>query len=361
MGVREGGNELYCESVIRALARAAQNGASDDEYFVFSHRGAASTRLPDPCLTHVPLHRRSVVWQRAVELPLAARRLRLDVLHVPYNFLPTGRARKIVTIYDLTFLRFPQTHGAVEQARLTVLTRLAAQRADHVVTVSAASRSDIVERYGVPPNRVTVAPGAVDRSLFRPTDDAACAAFRRQRGLGRDYFLHVGTLHPRKNVPVLIEAFARLRARGRRDHHLVLVGRSDHGAGDVFRTVRARGLDDVVHHLENVDAADLAATYSGATALVLPSLYEGFGLPALEAMSCGCPVLASQAGALPEVCGDAALFFDPRDPDALSARLESLLDDAALRQDLTRRGFANCDRFSWERTAALVSGVYHAA
>lgn len=356
--MREGGNERYCESIIRRLGRVAAPG---DEYYVFSYRGAAATRLPNGTLNHVPLRRRSVAWQRAVELPRHARRLDLDVLHVPFNFLPAGRARKIVTIHDLAFLHLPETHGPLERARLTLLTGFSARQADHVLTVSEFSKRAIVDRYGVPPARITVTPNAVERDVFRPPSDAECAAFRQRSGFSFEYLLHVGALHPRKNLPVLIEAYARLRAHGRTDHSLVLVGRPERGAAEVFRLIRARGLEAVVHHLETLDAADLAGAYGAATALVLPSLYEGFGVPALEAMSCGCPVLSSWAGALPEVCGDAAILFDPRDADALATHLERVLDDAQLRRDLARRGELNCARFSWERTAGLVAGVYHAA
>lgn len=356
--MREGGNERYCESIIRRLGRAAAPG---DEYYVFSYGEAAAQRLPDGNLKHVSLRSRSVAWQRAVELPRQARRLALDVLHVPFNFLPAGRARKIVTIYDLAFLCLPETHRLTERARLTLLTGLSARRADHVLTVSEFSKRAIAEHYGVPPVRITVAPAAVEHDVFRPPSDAERADFRRRAGLPFDYLLHVGTLHPRKNVAVLIDAYARLRARGCADHHLVLVGRRERGAADVFRLVRARGLESVVHHFETLDAATLAGVYGAATALVVPSLYEGFGVPVLEAMSCGCPVLSSWAGALPEVCADAAVLFDPRDPEALAAQLERILLAADLRQHLARRGLANCERFSWERTAALVAEVYHAA
>ena len=356
--MREGGNERYCESIIRCLGRIPAPG---DEYYVFSYRAAAAMRIPNAKLTHVPLRRRSVAWQRAVELPRQARRLDLDVLHVPFNFLPAGRARKVVTIYDLAFLHLPETHGPLERARLTMLTGFSARNADHVLTASEFSKRDIAERYGVPLARVTVAPAAVERDLFRPPSEEERAAFRRRSGLGFDYLLHVGALHPRKNLPVLLEAYARLRARGRTDHALVLVGRAERGAADVFRLIRTRGLEAVVHHREALDAADLAGAYGAATALVLPSLFEGFGVPALEAMSCACPVVSSWAGALPEVCGDAAILFDPRDVDALAAQLERVVDDAQLRRDLARRGEVNCARFSWERTAGLVAGVYHAA
>jgi glycosyltransferase involved in cell wall biosynthesis len=356
VGVREGGNERFCENVIRRLGRVAPPG---DEYYVFSYRGAAAQRLSDPTLIHVPLRRRSVAWQRAVEIPRFARRLRLDVLHVPFNFLPAGRARKIVTIYDLAFLHFPKTLGPIERARLTLLTGVSARRADHVVTVSEASKRDITERYGVPPARITVAPAAVEPDVFRPPSDGERQAFRARSGFTFEYLLHVGTLHPRKNLPALVEAYARLRACGRTDHHLVLVGRRERGASDIFASISARGLEAVVHHVETLDESDLAGAYGAATALVLPSFYEGFGVPALEAMSCGCPVLSSFAGALPEVCGDAAVLFDPRDPEALSAQLQRVVDDAELRRDLARRGLANAARYSWERTAALLADLYH--
>ena len=359
--MREGGNERYFESVIRRLARAAAPG---DDYYVFSYRGAAASRIPADSggrVTHVPLRRRAVMWQRAVELPWHAWRFGLDVLHVPFNFLPIGRARKVVTIHDLSFLHFPETHGAAERLRLRLLTGTAARRADHVLTDSVCVKNDLAERYGVPASRITVTPLAVERDVFRPPGEEERRELRQRAQLACEYLLHVGTLHPRKNVGVLIEAMAQLRARGRRDHHLVLVGRAERGAGEVFRLVRARGLETVVHFLEVRDAATLAALYGAATALVVPSLYEGFGLPALEAMSCACPVVSSWGGALREVCGDAALLFDPRDPEALAAHLQRVVDDSALRADLARRGLTNCDRFSWERTAALVAAVYHAA
>lgn len=299
-------------------------------------------------------------WQRGVELPLYSRRLDLDVLHVPNNFLPAFRCRKVVTIHDLPFLRLPETHLPLERARMVLFTRLAARRADRILTVSEFTKGDITDAYGVEPARITVTPNAADRDVFRPFDDAARDAFRRRMALSWEYLLFVGTIQPRKNLPTLIEAYARLRARGRTDHHLVLVGRLGWLYDDVFRLVRERHLGEVVHHFDAVDAPVLAGFYNGATAFVMPSRWESFGVPILEAMSCGCPVVCSNAAAMPEVYGDAALAFDPSSPDDLAAQLERVLDDAALRRDLVRRGFANCDRYSWERTAALVAGVYDA-
>ncbi len=333
--------------------------APQDEYYVFSYQSAAAAQLSNGRLRHLPLGRRSVSWQRAIEIPRYARSLALDVLHVPFNFLPAGSARKIVTIYDLAFLYYPEAHGALERARLKWLTGFCARRADHVLTASAFSRNDLVQRYRVPEQRITVAPAAVDRMVFGPPSEEQRAEFRRRSGVSGTFLLHVGTLQPRKNVGLLIDGLALLRGRGT-DVQLVFVGRPERGAEELFRRVRAHGLEGVVHHVAALPDSALAGAYGEAAALVLTSLYEGFGLPALEAMSCGCPVVSSRAGALPEVCGEAALLFDPRNAEELVRHLDWLLTDAALRETVVRKGFANCERFSWERTAALVAGVYHA-
>ena len=220
VGVREGGNERYCESIIRCLGA---NGAPDHEYFVFSYQAAARRRLANDRLTHLPLRSRSVLWQRGVELPLYSRRLDLDVLHTPFNFLPVSRCKKIVTIHDLGFLHIPSTYGAAERVRMRVMTRLAARNADHVLTVSEFARQDIIERYRVAPSRITVTPNAVDRGIFRRFSKDETEAFRQRLGLPSRYFLFVGVVQPRKNPATLIDAYARLPGRARTDHHLVLV------------------------------------------------------------------------------------------------------------------------------------------
>jgi len=356
VGVRHGGNEVHFENLIRHLARSAPNG---DEYFIFTYRLAARAQLGAERLRFVPLASRSVAWQRGVEIPYRAARLDLDVLHTPFNFLPVHRSKKVVTIHDVGFVRFPQMYAPLERARMKWLTRIAARRADHVLTVSQAARSEITAHYGLPDDRVTVAPNAVDRTVFRPMDRPETEAFRARNGLPFPYIVFVGTIQPRKNVLALLRAFEILGPR-RRGHHLVLVGRRGWASDDVFRFVVERGLNDVVHHIDEADTIDLVGFYNAATVLAYPSLYEGFGVPILEAMSCGCPVVSANTASMPEVYGDAALPFDPHSSEALSTRLGEVLDDETLRATLVRRGFANCGRFSWERTAAAVGAVYRA-
>jgi glycosyltransferase involved in cell wall biosynthesis len=357
VGVRHGGNEFYFENLLNHLARSSRDG---DEYFVFSRDNAARARLRDERLRVLPLRRRSVYWQRAVEIPRYSRRLDLDVLHVPFNFLPVFRCKKIVSIHDLAFLHLPDAYAPLERIRMRVLTRSAARWADHVLTLSEYSKRSIVEHYRLPEDRVTVVPGAVDRDSFRPVEDATARRHRTRLGLPRDYLLFVGAIQRRKNLLVLLEALKVLRAEGRHEVHVVLVGRRGWGAEDVFRFVAEHGLRDVVHHVEPLETETLVALYTGARAFVFPSLFEGFGMPVLEAMSCGCPVICSNATSLPEVCGDAALLFDPHRPEELAERLAKVLGDSAFRAAMVEKGQRNCDRFSWERSAALANAVYHA-
>jgi glycosyltransferase involved in cell wall biosynthesis len=357
VGVRHGGNELYCENILSHLSRVAR---PEDEYFAFSYRLAGRRRVAGDRLTHLPLRSRSVYWQRGVEIPYYSRRLDLDVLHVPFNFFPAFRARKVVTIHDVAFLELPRAYAPLERARMKWLTGFAARRADHLLTLSEFSKRSIVEHYGVAEDRITVTPCAADREVFRPLDPQARAAVRRELGLDCEFLLFVGALQARKNVLTLIRAFELLRERYGDGLHLVLVGRRGWEADRVFRLLDARRLRGVVHHLEAVDTETLVGLYNNALAFVLPSLFEGFGMPILEAMSCGCPVVCSNATAMPEVYGDAALPFDPNAPEELAAQLGRVVNDAALRGDLVRRGYLNADRFSWERTACIVNRVYHA-
>jgi len=358
VGVRHSGNEQYFENLIRALLHA---GDPNEQYFVFSHRAAAAALLPGAGVTHVALRSSSVWWQRGIEIPRLSRRLDLDVLHVPFNFVPAARCRKIVTIHDLGFLRMPDLYAPLERHRMRVLTRMAARLADHILTGSALVKQEIVDVYGVPPGRVTVAPYGVDRTVFRclPSDQRQAA--RQRLGLPDTYVLFVGVIQARKNLLVLLRALEILRARGRTDIHAVLAGRLGFKARDVLRSVEQLGLGSVVHHVGVIGADDLVALYNNASALVFPSVLEGFGLPVLEAMASGCPVVSSNVGALLEVCADAALTFDPHDPEELALRLTQVLEDADLAQRLRADGHRRAEHFTWERAAATARAVYAAA
>lgn len=354
VGIRPGGNEHFCKNVIKELAALE---TSREEYFVFNQNGAGSSMLPPSPLQVVPLRKKSVYLQRGLEIPLLSRRLALDVIHVPFNFLPVGRAKKVVTIYDLAFLHVGDTFDFMERKRMSLLTGFSARRADHIITTSEFSKQDIVRRYGVPEDRITVTQCAVDREAFRPWTPEAKQAFLSAQGIGSRFLLFVGTLQPRKNVLNLIKAFRKLPASAG-DVQLIIVGRKGWIYEDIFRLIREESLESRVRHLEHVDQDTLTGLYNTAEAFVFPSLFEGFGMPILEAMSCGCPVASSDATCLPEAYGDAALSFHPEDIDAMVKAMVRILGDDALRKDLIEKGFRNCDRFSWQKTARIVRQVY---
>jgi glycosyltransferase involved in cell wall biosynthesis len=289
-----------------------------------------------------------------------------DVLFVPAHVLPLVHPRRsVVTVHDLGYRHEPQAHRLLDRLYLELSTRYNARAATRVIADSAATKRDLVQLYGTDPDRITVIPLGVDE-LFQPVTDAArLAAVRAKYGIPGDYLLYVGTLQPRKNLVRLVEAWARVIADcrlqiadlGRRT--LVIAGKKGWLYEEIFATVRRLGLEGRVLFPGYVPEEDLPALLSGATAFVLPSLYEGFGLPVLEAMACGTPVIAANVSSLPEVVGDAGLLVDPLDSDALAAALQRLLTDAdpstplraSLRAELRQRGLARAKLFSWPRCA----------
>ena len=354
VGARHGGNEYVFENVIKAMA---EKPLPDETLFAFSMDSKAEGIFPAGRVTLAPLRQRSVYLQRALEIPALARKLKLDLIHVPFNFLPVGKYKKVIHIHDLAFLHLKDSFTFADRQRMTWMTAFCSKRADHIFTISEFSRRDIVEKYRIPESRVTVTPLAVDNGRFRVLPEAEKAAFRARRKLDFPFLLFVGTLQPRKNVLTLLKAFKSLAA-GDKETHLALVGRKGWIYQDLFKYIADNGLQDRVHHYEDVGAQELTAFYNTARALVFPSLFEGFGLPILEAMACGCPVISADASAMPEVYGDAALAFPPLDAQALTDHLKSVLRDDSLRARLIEKGFRNGAGFSWARTAETIRATY---
>lgn len=302
----------------------------------------------------------------------AAARLAADVLYFPavYSYFPAaGRTPVVVTFHDAIAETLPDLVFPTRRGRLfwNLKCRAAARRAARLVTVSEASRRAVADAYRVPAEDLVVVPEGVDRAVFHPRrDPPAEAAERRRRGVpdGARLLLAVGGLAPHKNLDRLLRAFARLvRGRAHEDVRLVLVGG---GGGDVFHEdrrrleaiVREEGLAERVVFAGFVPDDGLARLYRAADALVFPSLLEGFGLPALEAMACGTAVAVADAGSLPEVAGDAGYLFEPRSVDALAATLARVLDDDAERTRRAAAGLERSRRFTWERAAEILLGLF---
>ena len=339
------GTENYSLQAIRALVHAAP----EHRFRLYLRQRPPAGLLPEgPQVEQVVLGPRRV-W---THLGLS-REMRLrppDVLFVPAHVVPICHPRAtVVTIHDLGYRFFPHQHTPSARLYLDLSTRFSSRAARLVIADSQATARDLQREYGVPPAKVAVVYPGVDATIAR-ADGAAQGAVRERYRLARPFVLYTGTIQPRKNLVGLLEAYARLpEACG--DVELVLAGKTGWLADDVYRRVRQLGLEGRVHFPGYVPQADLAALFSAAECFVMPSLYEGFGLPVLEAMACGTPVVCSSAGSLPEVAGDAALVVAPDDVAGWAAALGRLLGDPALRRELAARGQRRAREFSWQRTA----------
>jgi glycosyltransferase involved in cell wall biosynthesis len=298
-----------------------------------------------------------VVWEQLAQ-PWVLRRVRADLVHGPVFVGPLfALCPAVITIHDLSFIRFPAMFRPTNRLYLTVLTRLSARRARRLIAVSEYTALETRRLLGVSPERIDVVYHGVDPA-FRPLPAKAVAAFRQRHELPDRFVLFVGTLEPRKNLVRLVEAFARVRDR---EMALVLAGGRGWLYDELFARVEALGLSERVIFPGYVMSDELPLWYNAATALAYPSVYEGFGLPVLEAQACGTPVLTSNVSSLPEAAGDAALMVDPYDVEALVAGLDLLLESESLRHGLRERGLGHAGQFSWPFAAQQTARVYKRA
>jgi glycosyltransferase involved in cell wall biosynthesis len=288
---------------------------------------------------------------------------RADVFLFPnfvrYPLLFTRRS--VVVVYDVSFALFPEHAARRSQTFLARQVPLALERATRVVTISESSKRDLATHFSVPEAKITVAEPAVDRERFRPASADEVAAARDRYGLPERYILFVGTLEPRKNLSLLLRAYDLLPEDLRARHPLVLAGGRGWIDEETARAVDRLQAAGRVVAPGYVHDEHLPAIYTGASLFAFPSLYEGWGIPVLEAMACGTPVVASSSSSLPEAAGDAARLVDPHDADALARELQSVLEDQDLRAALVERGHAQAARFSWRRSAQRVLETLEAA
>jgi len=279
------------------------------------------------------------------------------LFHATEHLLPPLRGMPtVLTVHDLVFRRYPEHHKPLNRWFLKGAMPLFCRRAHHIIAVSHQTRRDLLQAYGLAPEKITVIHEAAGPA-FRPRSDRAVAAARARYALPPRYVLYVGTIEPRKNLSRLLGAFERLRAADLADA-LVVVGRRGWLYDGFFADLARSSVKDAVLLPGFVPDDDLAAVYAGALALAFPSEFEGFGLPVVEAMACGAPVVCSNTSSLPEVAGDAALLVDPRDTEALAAALARIASDPALAAELRRRGAERAAGFSWQRAARETAAVY---
>ena len=278
--------------------------------------------------------------------------LHLDVCHFTNSVAPLWiGCPSVLTIHDMTLWLYPSFHPRRRLLSMRPIIPLATRQASAIITVSQSAKEDIVRILDVPPEKVKViyeAPG----SEFRPMNGSADLAFAKKIfDLPKEFILHVGTLEPRKNLVRLLEAFTELRIKGAMKHHLVFVGKPGWGFSDIFAAVEDLGIQRYVSFLDYVPSRWLAAIYNLADVLIYPSLYEGFGLPIVEAMASGTPVITSPNGALREIAADAAAFVQPEQAASIAETLLQVLSNKALQSELAAKGLARAAAFSWEQTA----------
>jgi glycosyltransferase involved in cell wall biosynthesis len=342
------GTETYSLNLIRALV----NLGTGHRFRLYTNGPAhvpGISEMPGASIRAIPFPR---LW---THLRLSAEMLARppDLLFVPSHVLPLIHPRRsVVTVHDLGYLWYPQAHRPADRRYLDWSTRWNAQQATLVLADSQATKDDLVRAYGVEPDKIRVVHLGRDETLGPVRDPDALAAVWERLGIGGRYLLYVGTLQPRKNLARVIEAFGRLAGDpALADIRLVLAGKRGWLYDDLFTQVARAGLAERVIFPGYIADADLPALLSASLAFVFPSLYEGFGIPVLEAGACGVPVITSNTSSLPEVAGDAALLVDPHDVDAIADAMYRLVTDADLRAELTRRGQENIKRFSWEKCA----------
>lgn len=359
---RGAGVNNYSRQLLAALGALRCAGATSWQFSAFVH--AQRFAAPGVALnrTRLPLQRPAarIAWEQLV-LPGALARAGADLVHGLVNVLPlTTRLPGVVTVHDLTFVRTPELLPPLKRAYQTWFARASVARARRVIAVSQQTAADLLACFGVPTGRVDVVYNGVAPE-FRPGSAESSTRFRQHRGLPERYLLYLGTLEPRKNLELLVGAFARWRRQAPPEDqavHLVLAGAKGWYYEAIFRRVQELGLSDAVSFPGFIPAAELPDWYRAAEGFLYPSLLEGFGLPVLEAMACGVPVVCSQSPSLLEVAGNAALSVSAYDEEALAHAIQLVTSQPGLRAALAAQGLARARTFTWRRCAEETLAVY---
>lgn len=353
-GYRRAGIHQYIAQVLRHLPWEE----GQPEYTVFTRHEAAWLNRPgmQVVTSRLPTENRLVriFWEQVV-WPWLVMWKRPNLLHSMAFVLPfLSQCPAVVTIYDLSFMHFPTSFPAAQRFYLTQQTHYACRKARRVITISESGRQDVHHFFQVPLANIQVVYPGVD-AVFRPLPASELTSFRQAKALSTPFILHVGTLQPRKNLITLLEAFAQARL----PHcQLVLVGGKGWLFEEIFARVRDLGLTDQVRFVGYVPDEELPYWYNAAEVLVFPSLYEGFGMPMVEAMACGTPVIAANTSSLPEAAGGAALLFAPHDRQTLAEHLTAVLQNPTLAATLATKGLQQAKQFSWAKAGQETADIY---
>jgi glycosyltransferase involved in cell wall biosynthesis len=354
IGSQKGGNETYYRELLREL----QHVPCEHHFFLYhSYPQIAELFQSGPRFSFCPLRPARSLFRIPLTLPRYARRDQLDIFHAQFIVPPFLKCRTVTTVPDIAFEHFPEMFPAPQRLALKLLVRESVKRADHVITVSHYSKNDIAQTYGVSPDKITVTyEGAGDE--FRPMDrKQAQEILARKYAIEGQFILYLGRLQARKNLRRLVEAYAMVRKAGF-PHKLVLAGKPDSLFQAVLERIRELKLQNDVILPGYVESKDSPAFYNAAEVFVFPSFFEGFGLPVVEAMACGTPVITSRGSSLEEIAAGSALIIDPLDELSIANALQQVLQDPELRLRLSRAGLVRSLDFSFKNAAQQTVKVY---
>lgn len=360
-GYRSAGIARYMFHLLRELPAAAD----DFELDLYATEPQASTLLPALTVhgTRVPVHKpvARILWEQTL-FALALFQKNYALLHsLAYVSPILNRTRSIVTLYDLSFYLYPAYFRPFHRLYLQIGTRISARRAERIITISESTKRDTVRLLNVSPNKIDVAAPGVEDEFFGDLDVTTLETFRRQKNLPEHFVLFLGTREPRKNIVTLIRAFALAKRIKNLSHRLVIAGGRGWMDKEIPRALAETGLAGEVLFPGFVLQEELPLWYRAADVFVYPSQYEGFGMPALEALASGTPVITSNVSSLPEAVGDAALLTDPHSHAELAEALARVLYDKALRAEMRTRGIQHARHFTWARTAQVTAQSYRRA
>ena len=355
-----GGTESYAISLINALTRIDEQS----EYFVFTNQESTNLSLPTskrisrvPCQVYATNRASRYAWEQLI-LPRKVKSLQIELLHSLGYVQPLRLpCKSVVTIHDLNFYNIGHMMSKTKRIALEFFVTRSAKAADHIITVSEFSKKQIVEILGVPPEKVTVTYNAVKE---RPMHVVEFEELKSKYNVRRPYIFGLSSPSPHKNIANLVRGFALLKQRKTNSLKLVLAGHLPKGSTDLTQAlsnVNDRVREDIIFTGYVPDFV-LPSLYFYAEALVFPSIYEGFGIPILEAFSCNTPVVCSNMAAIPEVAGDAAIYFDPHNVEEMADAILKVLGDSSLKEKLIERGKSRLQLFSWEKTAEQTLAVY---
>ncbi len=355
---QHGGISQYTLHLIKALGELP----SSDSFKIFSSRKDENDYIPEgkdnfySSKVWTPCHHRLERWTFGLEILLR----QLDLFHSP-DFIPpkAGAMKRVITVHDLNFLLFPEFVDAESHRYYTKQINAAVIEADHIIADSHHTRQDIISILNVPAQKVTTIHLAANPMFSMPVAKEEIESTLKQLGLPTGFILYVGTLSPRKNVVALLKSYYRLLGETNIDVPLVLIGRKGFQNQEIFSTIENLKLSSHVRHFEELTNRTLARLYRAAGVFVLPSFYEGFGLPPLEAMHSGCPVIVSNCSSLPEVVGSAGLLIDAEDVDGWTQAIQKVLSDQDEREVLSKAGIKQAKKFSWHVTAKETVKIYH--